>query len=719
MSRDPGLSLRTTTLPAALRLLEPAIGFRFEAPPQLSTAIDPWDAVEETAAGAGLLARRVILDGRWWEWAGLPMLARVTDRRGKPRETDPEEARAPAGTGWVALVPHPVSGYRMYAADSKDEVEWKVDEATAARLAPFAYTFHRRFDRRALGTIDVLRFAWRHNRADASTVIATGLAAALVGLLTPIATGFLIDRAIPAASLGLVGQLIAGLACAGLALVGLDVLRSLAVQRFEARTTIAVQAAMLDRVIGAPATFFRAFASGDLALRMSAANAVQRSVAGAAIGTIVTGLFLVANTALLFKYSVTLAGASVVLILAAIAIPAAAGWARLRLGRQIEALDGKLNGLSVEYLTGVAKLRAAAAESRAYANYFVDYEALRGLNRRSTKLANLEMVAISLLFPASAILLYDLAWRLDLGAIRGTALSTGQFVAFQAALFAVLGAVQALVGTWMSVLRLKPLWERARPILATVPENDTARGQRHEPQGHIHLQDVSFTYPGGAEVLRGVDLEIRPGEFVALVGASGCGKSTLIRLLLGFETPAKGRVLYDGKDLSTLDLRRLRRGIGTVLQSGTLWAGDLFTNIAGAANLDVEGAWEAARLAGIAQEIEAMPMGLYTLVGEGLSTISGGQRQRVMLARALATKPRVLLLDEATSALDNVAQAAVLESLRGLAATRIVVAHRLNTVRNADRIVVIDGGRIAQSGTYAELAAVPGPFQSMLASQGA
>lgn len=716
---EPGVSLRTTTLPHALRLLERVLALRFEAPPQVPPGVDPAEAVEETAASAGLRARRVILDGRWWESAGLPMLARVSDRRGAPRADDRPEARSPAGTGWVALIPNPVSGYRMRVADGQEELETDVDERSAARLAPFAYTFHRAFERRALTTKDVLRFAWTHNRADASTVVATGLAAALVGLLTPIATGYLIDRAIPTATLPLVAKVIAGLAAAGLALIALEMVRTLALLRFEARTGVAVQAAILDRVISAPATFFRSFASGDLALRMSAAHTVQRAIAGAAIGTLVAGLFLLANFGLLFRYSVPLATASLALILVAVAIPVAAGLARLRLGRRIEALDGTLGALSVEYLAGIAKLRAAAAEGRAFANYFAAYEERRAVNRRSTMLMNLESVALSLLQPAAAILVFYLAWRLAERAPAGTAMSTGEFIAFQAALFALLGGVHVLVTTWMSVLRLKPLWERARPILETVPESGDATRERHEPQGRIALENVSFAYAGGPPVLKEVSLAIEPGELVALVGASGSGKSTLLRLLLGFESPTTGRIVYDGKDLATLDVRRLRRGIGTVLQAGRLWAGDLYTNIAGATNVEVERAWEAARLAGIAADIEAMPMGLYTLVGEGLPTLSGGQRQRVLLARALASRPKVLLLDEATSALDNVAQAAVLESLSKLDATRIVIAHRLNTVRNADRIVVLEAGRIVQSGTYEELAAAPGAFRALLARQGA
>jgi ATP-binding cassette subfamily C protein len=218
-------------------------------------------------------------------------------------------------------------------------------------------------------------------------------------------------------------------------------------------------------------------------------------------------------------------------------------------------------------------------------------------------------------------------------------------------------------------------------------------------------------------VLRGIDLEIRPGEFVAIVGASGSGKSTLLRLLLGFEAPSRGKVRYDGEDLAALDAPWLRRRIGTVLQGGKLWPGDLCTNIAGATSATLEEAWEAARRAGLAADIEAMPMGMYTMVGEGLSTLSGGQRQRVLIARALVAAPRILLLDEATSALDNLSQASVLESLAGLGATRVVIAHRLDTVRGADRIVVLDRGRIVQQGTFRELAARDGPFAALLARQ--
>ncbi|HMQ35496.1 MAG TPA: ATP-binding cassette domain-containing protein, partial [Chloroflexaceae bacterium] len=185
----------------------------------------------------------------------------------------------------------------------------------------------------------------------------------------------------------------------------------------------------------------------------------------------------------------------------------------------------------------------------------------------------------------------------------------------------------------------------------------------------------------------------------------------------GFERPTAGAGTSDGRDLASLDLRAVRRQLGVVLQSSGLMTDDLFRNIVGAAPLPVEAAWEAARLVGLEEEIRRLPMGMYTVVSEGGRTFSGGQRQRILLARALARRPRILLLDEATSALDNLAQATVAESLARLAVTRVVIAHRLSTIRAADRIVVLDGGRIVQSGTYAELIARDGPFARLARRQ--
>jgi ATP-binding cassette subfamily C protein len=712
---DPGLSLRSTTLAQAWSLL-----LRGQTPDgdaakgSVPEGSEATDAIEELALGEGLRSRRVLLEGRWWESSGGPMIARVSDRRRVPRGQSPLQNPSLAeGTGWVALVPG-ANGYRMRAVgEGGNQTEWRVDDALARRLSPFAFTFHRRFAARPLGAKDMLRFAAVHGGRDLAILVLTGLVAGIVGLLTPLATGWLIDHAIPEGSIGTVQAMILGLATAGLAIIALDVLRSLAVIRFESRVGVSMQAALVDRVISAPARFFREFSSGDLALRMGSVNTIQRTLTGSTIGTFVTSFFLVSNVVLMVMYSPSLTLATSGIVVIVIGVSTMIGLARLRVGPRVEALDGKLSSMEFEIFSGIAKLRAGAAEPRTLERWYAKYDEFRRTIGQSARLSNWEAIALNLLQPSATILVLWLAWRLA----ATTPMPTGHFVAFHAALFALLGGVHALVATALDLVNLKPVWDRARPILVTQPEDAGDAGERHDPSGAIELSGVTFAYPGGPPVLQGIDLTVRPGEFVAIVGASGSGKSTLLRLLLGFETPGEGSVRYDGRDVRSLDLRHLRRRIGTVLQGGKLWAGDILTNIVGANAAGIEEATNAARRAGLERDIEAMPMGLYTVVGEGLSTLSGGQRQRVLIARALVGNPRILLLDEATSALDNVSQATVLEGLAGLEATRIVIAHRLNTVRGADRIVVLDRGRIVQQGTFQDLAAEEGPFRAMLARQ--
>jgi ABC-type bacteriocin/lantibiotic exporter with double-glycine peptidase domain len=232
-----------------------------------------------------------------------------------------------------------------------------------------------------------------------------------------------------------------------------------------------------------------------------------------------------------------------------------------------------------------------------------------------------------------------------------------------------------------------------------------------EFSGSIELSQVSFRYlTPGPLVLNNVTIEVKAGEYVAIVGPSGSGKSTIFRLLLGFEKPESGIIFFDGKAIDTLDIAAIRRQIGIVLQNGKLTSGSLYENICGGAQLSLEQAWEAARLAGLDADIEAMPMGMHTVIAEGVNTLSGGQRQRLMIARALVHRPRILLFDEATSALDNPTQAIVSASLAGLNITRLIIAQRLSTVKNVDRVIVLAGGEVMQSGTVEELSAVPGMF---------
>jgi ATP-binding cassette subfamily C protein len=418
----------------------------------------------------------------------------------------------------------------------------------------------------------------------------------------------------------------------------------------------------------------------------------------------------------MFYYSWTLAAVATMTIAVAAGVTFFGGWIQLQVERPLNELRGKLSGRVLQLINGVARFRVSATESRAFATWAADFSEQRRLTNRARIIAN-RIAVFNAAFPvlACAAIFFFAAQPM---LTTGHTLGTGSFMAFQAAFLQTLMCVIELSACTLAVMSVVPLYERARPILTALPEEAAAQNQVPELDGRLELSHVSFRYkPDRPLILDDISLSVRAGEFVAFVGPSGCGKSTLFRLLLGFERPESGSISYDGLELSTLDAAAVRRQAGVVLQNSTLFSGDIFTNIVGSMLLTLDDAWEAARMSGLDTDIEAMPMGMHTMVGEGGAGLSGGQRQRLMIARALVHRPRILLLDEATSALDNQTQAIVSQALDRLRATRLVIAHRLSTVMRADRIVVLEKGRIVQQGRYEELLGVPGMFQELAKRQ--
>jgi ABC-type bacteriocin/lantibiotic exporter with double-glycine peptidase domain len=384
----------------------------------------------------------------------------------------------------------------------------------------------------------------------------------------------------------------------------------------------------------------------------------------------------------------------------------------VRFRRKLAAAEGDLASMLMQFITAITKLRVSGAESLAFERWAHRYAAKNDLDAAIDRNhARFEVVGSVLPIAALAVL-FSVA-----GARASSGLSTGAFVAFLSAYGMFVSGLTGLVGAAAGLFDIVPLVERAAPILTTVPEIDRTKHPPGRLRGGVEVSRATFRYaPNGPAILSEIELEVTPGEFVAIVGPSGSGKSTLLRLLLGFERPESGGVYYDGQDLATLDLGEVRRQLGVVLQNGELDSADIFKNIVGTRNLTLEDAWEAARIAGLEEDILAMPMGMHTVLGRSLS-ISGGQKQRILIARAVVARPKILFLDEATSALDGATQDAVMRALDTFKATRIVIAHRLSTVRNANRIVVLEGGRVVQVGHYDELMGVPGPFRRLVERQ--
>jgi NHLM bacteriocin system ABC transporter ATP-binding protein len=664
------------------------------------------DPLEAIAYASRVRLRRIVLRDHWWQKDGGPMVAYTRD-----------------GQHPVALLPVARNHYEIFDPTVEPlsrRSRPMVDAAFAARLQPTAYIFYRPFTATVPRAWDMVQFAFKGQRRNLFLMLGMGAIVTLIGMVLPFATGVLIDQALPMGDRQLLIQISLGLLFFAVGSVGLQWVQSIASMRLEALSESSMQAAVWDRLLRLKTDFFRQYTIGELDSRVTSISQIRSKLTGSTLQTLLTSFFALLNFGLMLVYSPQLALVSGLVAGVAIAFIAIAGTLLLRLTRPLLEIRSDIYGLLVKLIEAVPKLRSAGAEERAFATWGKKYahqlklEAKTQLIQDSAKVFNTVLPGITstLLFWTTVILLGKAQ------AAGTTSLSTGQFLAFTAAYGIFISGATSLSNTIITVLDVVTLWRRSQPILSAEPEVDSTKADPGRLAGRVVVDRVTFRYrPEGALILDQVSLAAEPGEFIAIVGSSGSGKSTLMRLLLGFNSPSEGTVYYDGQDLASLDITAVRRQLGVVLQNGRINAGSIYENISASTLLPVSAAWEAAEMAGFADDIRAMPMGMYTFVSEGGGNISGGQRQRLMIARALALKPKILLFDEATSALDNRTQAIVTESLDSLGVTRIVIAHRLSTIRNANRIYVIEAGRVVQQGSFETLAQEEGVFAQLIARQ--
>jgi NHLM bacteriocin system ABC transporter ATP-binding protein len=663
------------------------------------------DPLEAIAYASRVRLRRIVLRDHWWQKDGGPMVAYT---RG---DLHP-----------VALLPVAGNHYEVFEPTVELPTRRRpmMDAAFAARLQPTAYIFYRPFTATVPRAWDMVQFAFKGQSRNLFLMLGMGAIVTLIGMLLPFATGVLIDQALPMGDRQLLLQISLGLLFFAVGSVGLQWVQSIASMRLEALSESSMQAAVWDRLLRLKTDFFRQYTIGELDSRVTSISQIRSKLTGSTLQTLLTSFFALLNFGLMLAYSPQLALVSGLVAGVAIAFIAIAGTLLLRLTRPLLEIRSDIYGLLVKLIEAVPKLRSAGAEERAFATWGKKYahqlklEAKTQFIQDSAKVFNTVLPGITstLLFWTTVILLGKAQ------AAGTTSLSTGQFLAFTAAYGIFISGATSLSNTIITVLDVVTLWRRSQPILSAEPEVDSTKADPGRLAGRVVVDRVTFRYrPEGALILDQVSLDAEPGEFIAIVGSSGSGKSTLMRLLLGFNSPSEGTVYYDGQDLASLDITAVRRQLGVVLQNGRINAGSIYENISASTLLPVSAAWEAAEMAGFADDIRAMPMGMYTFVSEGGGNISGGQRQRLMIARALALKPKILLFDEATSALDNRTQAIVTESLDSFGVTRIVIAHRLSTIRNANRIYVIAAGRVVQQGSFEALAQEEGVFAQLIARQ--
>jgi NHLM bacteriocin system ABC transporter ATP-binding protein len=649
--------------------------------------------IHEIARASRVRVRQVALQGDWWRQECGPLVAFTRD-----------------GEQPVALLPGRRGGYQV--VDPAARTRRRLSAEEAARLADHAFCFYRALPERALSFRDLFGFGLQGCGRDLGRLALWGALGGALGLLMPLATEWIFASLIPERRRGLLLQVALALIIAAVAAAAFQVTRGIALLRTATKLDLAVQAALWDRLLRLPVPFFRRFTAGDLTMRALGIGAIRQTVAATALEAIVGSFFALFSFTLLFRADLRLGLVAMLSLLAIVAAGAVTDWSQQRDRHADVELQGQISGLVLQLITGIAKLRVAGAEMRAFGLWAKQFAAQRALAFRVRLRGNTRTLLLAVWPILGTMAIFAVA------AGRAEELSTGAFLAFYAAFGQCMLAALVMSAAVTSGLRVLPMVARARPILEALPEVDTGKSEPGVLSGAIEINHVSFRYQAeGPLILDDLCLRVEPGEFVAIVGPSGSGKSTLFRLLIGFESPDAGAIYYDGQDLATLDLEAVRRQIGVVMQNGRLMPGDLYRNIVGATALTLEDAWEAARLAGIEEEIRQLPMGMHTHISEGGATFSGGQRQRLLIARAIVSRPRILFFDEATSALDNRTQATVSDSLESLQATRLVIAHRLSTVVNADRILVLEVGKIVESGTYEELMRRRGRFHALASRQ--
>lgn len=709
------LSAETPVLVAA-GAIGKALGVTIQPPLKSENLQRVKEPLEAIARSSQLRLRRVLLRGQWWQKDGEPLLAYT---RGDRRPI----ALIPTGNCYEWFDPASLDATDLsrqpFLSHSTPHASILITPALAQTLDPVAYVFYRPLPHR-LHALALLRFVLQGRQKDILMILLTGVAAALLGMIIPQATAILIDDAIPFGNTRLLWQLGLGLLAATVGATCFQLTQAIASMRIETFSDVSLQTAVWDRLLKLQTSFFRQYATGDLNSRVSGISAIRRKLSGAVLQSIFSGFFSLLNLGLLFYFSPPLALLAVFVALVIAIFSTISGSLLIKKHRPLMELEGNIFGLMVQLINGVPKLRIAGAEARAFAYWGQEYVQQLRLTLSTQRLEDGVALFNTVLPTLTTVALFWLASTLidPTQMFSGDQLTTGSFLAFNVAFGTFIAGVASLSNTVVEVLDIIPVWQRSQPILQAQPEVDLDKADPGRLIGRIAIEHVTFRYrEDGPLILDDVTITAQPGEFIALVGPSGSGKSTVIRLLLGFETPLSGRILYDGQDLTGLDVAAVRRQLGVVLQNGRINAGSIFENISGGAVISLEDAWKAAEMAGFAADVQAMPMQMHTLISEGGTNLSGGQRQRLVIARALALHPHILLFDEATSALDNRTQAIVSQSLDRLKVTRIVIAHRLSTIRYADRIYVLEAGRVVQSGTFAALAEQPGLFAQLIRRQ--
>ncbi len=608
----------------------------------------------------------------------------------------------------IALIPNKYGGYAYF--DAKSGKRLRVKKSSPIQRG--AICFYRQLPDKALHLRDLINFILKSiSKHDIIKYLLCMFVVSLLGVFLPYINQQIFSVVIPKEDFTLLISISIMFLCVLVATSIVKICASLAVTRIEIKTEVAISPAVYMRVLSLPVTFFKEYSSGELMERASAIKTMVQILFSSVASTAISFIFSLIYVAQIQSIAPMMSKYAIILLLLFLILSLSSTAISLKMTRKNMNTQAKLSGFLFHLLSGMQKIKLTGSEKRMYAKWAGIY-AQKAKNQYNPPLL-MKISAplnVGLTFLGTIIFFF-------IGATNH--ITTANYMAFSIAYGMLCSAVLSLGNIIQSIAQLKPNLEMAKPIMETIPESYTNKIKLSAIVSSIEVSHINFRYKKDTPfIYKDFSLKIRRGEYIGIVGKTGCGKSTLIRLLMGFETPQKGAIFYNGINMNELDLKTLRRKMGIVMQTSTVFPGTIFSNIATCnPEMTQEEAWEIARIVGLEDDIQNMPMGMHTLISEGGGCLSGGQRQRIIIARAIASKPDILIFDEATSALDNITQKQVSDSLDSLKCTRIVIAHRLSTIKNCSRIIVIDNGSIIEDGTFQELLDKQGYFAELVKRQ--
>lgn len=547
-------------------------------------------------------------------------------------------------------------------------------------------------------------------------VLLASLVLQVLGLGVPLLTKVSVDRILPLHTQSILLLLGFGVAILFISQLVTALLRGMLLVFLQTRVDMYMMLNFCEHLLTLPLRFFHVHTSGDILARLSSNSVIRDTLSTQLVSTILDGSFVLVYLCILLWQSwvIGLLALGIGLVQALLVLTSSRALHNLSMRELIA--QGNAQGYINEALGNIVSLKAAGAEQRAFQHWSnLFFTQLNASVRRSMLSAGLDASTTLLQGFAPLVLLW-----VGVGLVLQGSMQVGTMLALNALAIAFLTPLSSLASSSQRLQLVRSHLERLTDVLENTPEQD--RQVTKEPgklTGDIVIEGVSFCYDQqSANVLHDIDLHIKAGQKVAIVGHTGSGKSTLGKLLLGLYLPTRGEIFYDGQSLKQFDYQAVRAQFGVVMQEASVFNGSIRQNIAfNDPDMPMEQVQQAAELAALHQEISCMPMGYETVVAEQGNALSGGQRQRLALARALAHSPALLLLDEATSALDTTTEHVVEENLSRLACTQIIIAHRLSTIQHADHILVLEAGRMVEQGTHQELLKRQGQYARLIHHQ--